>query len=264
MIEFLQGSLHYIFSGALVGLLVGLTGVGGGSLMTPILTLIFGVAPTTAVGTDLAFAALTKGFGTAAHRLHGNVKWDIVGLLCAGSITTATASILMLKQLGPISKDWVHLITFSIGISVLLTALSLTVRTRILEWVKKNPKKMPHGVGLKIATVLIGGAIGVLVTISSIGAGAIGATLILMLYPHLKTAEVAGTDIAYAVPLTALAGVGHWWLGNVDFSLLFGLLIGSVPAIWLGAKLSSTLPEKFTRTALAITLLLVGIKLVTA
>jgi uncharacterized membrane protein YfcA len=102
------------------------------------------------------------------------------------------------------------------------------------------------------------------VTISSIGAGAIGATLILILYPHLKTAEVAGTDIAYAVPLTALAGLGHWWLGNVDFSLLFGLLLGSVPAIWLGAKLSSTLPDKFTRTALAITLLLVGIKLVTA
>ena len=264
MLELLQGSLHYIFSGALVGLLVGLTGVGGGSLMTPILTLIFGVAPTTAVGTDLAFAALTKGFGTAAHRLHGNVKWDIVGLLCSGSLTTAIASILILKQLGPISKDWSHFITFSIGISVLLTALSLTVRARILEWVKKNPKKMPHGVGLKITTVFIGGAIGILVTISSIGAGAIGATLILMLYPHLKTAEVAGTDIAYAVPLTALAGIGHWWLGNIDFGLLFGLLIGSVPAIWLGARLSSTLPEKFTRTALAITLLLVGIKLVTA
>ena len=256
--------MHYIFSGALVGLLVGITGVGGGSLMTPILTLIFGVAPTTAVGTDLAFAALTKGIGTIAHRLHGNVKWDIVGLLCVGSLTTATASILVLKQMGPISKDWVHFITFSIGVSVLLTALSLTVRGRILEWVKKNPKKMPHGVGLKITTVLIGGVIGILVTISSIGAGAIGATLILILYPHLKTAEVAGTDIAYAVPLTALAGLGHWWLGNVDFSLLFGLLLGSVPAIWLGAKLSSTLPDKFTRTALAITLLLVGIKLVTA
>lgn len=264
MIEALQGSLHYIFSGALVGLLVGLTGVGGGSLMTPILTLIFGVVPTTAVGTDLAFAAVTKGIGTAAHRLHGNVKWNIVGLLCAGSLTTATASILMLKHIGPVSKEWVHLITFSIGVSVLLTALSLTVRAKILDWVKKNPKKMPHGRGLKLATILVGGAIGVLVTISSIGAGAIGATLILMLYPHLKTAEVAGTDIAYAVPLTALAGLGHWWLGNVDFSLLFGLLIGSVPAIWLGAKLSSTLPEKFTRTALAITLLLVGIKLVLA
>ena len=264
MLEALQGSLHYIFSGALVGLLVGLTGVGGGSLMTPILTLIFGVAPTTAVGTDLAFAAITKGIGTAAHRLHGNVKWHIVGLLCAGSLTTATLSILVLKQLGPISKDWVHLITFSIGVSVLLTALSLTVRARILQWVIDNPKKMPHGTHLKIVTVLIGALIGVLVTISSIGAGAIGATLILMLYPHLKTAEVAGTDIAYAVPLTALAGAGHWWLGNVDFVLLFGLLVGSVPAIWLGAKLSSTLPDKFTRLALAITLLLVGVKLVLA
>ena len=264
MVDFLQGSLQFIFSGALVGLLVGLTGVGGGSLMTPILTLLFGVVPTTAVGTDLAFAAITKGIGTVAHRLHGNVKWNIVALLCAGSLTTATISILFLKQAGPLSKDWIHLITFSIGISVLLTALSLTVRTRILQWVKNNPKRMPHGTTLKVATVIIGGIIGVLVTVSSIGAGAIGATLILMLYPHLKPAEVAGTDIAYAVPLTALAGAGHWWLGNVDFALLFGLLIGSVPAIWLGARLATTLPEKFTRTALALTLLLVGIKLVFA
>lgn len=264
MLELLQGSLHFIFSGALVGLLVGLTGVGGGSLMTPILTLIFGVAPTTAVGTDLAFAAITKGIGTAAHRLHGNVKWNIVGLLCAGSLTTATLSILFLKQVGPLSQDWTHFISFSIGVSVLLTALSLTVRAKILHWIKTNPHLMLHGTPLKVATILIGGVIGILVTISSIGAGAIGATLILLLYPHLRTAEVAGTDIAYAVPLTALAGLGHWWLGNVDFSLLFGLLVGSVPAIWLGAKLSSTLPEKFTRSALAITLLLVGVKLVSA
>lgn len=264
MLEFFRESAHFILSGALVGMLVGLTGVGGGSLMTPILTLIFGVAPTTAVGTDLAFAAITKGIGTAAHRLHGNVKWHIVGLLCVGSLTTATLSILFLKQAGPLSKDWTHFITFSIGVSVLLTALSLTVRTKILQWVKDNPHRMLQGTPLKVATILIGGVIGVLVTISSIGAGAIGATLILLLYPHLKTAEVAGTDIAYAVPLTALAGLGHWWLGNVNFSLLFGLLVGSIPAIWLGAKLSSTLPEKYTRTALAITLLLVGIKLVSA
>ena len=264
MLDFFWESAHFILSGALVGMLVGLTGVGGGSLMTPILTLIFGVAPTTAVGTDLAFAAITKGIGTAAHRLHGNVKWHIVGLLCAGSLTTATLSILFLKQAGPLSKDWTHFITFSIGVSVLLTALSLTMRAKILQWVKDNPHRILQGPSLKVATILIGGVIGVLVTISSIGAGAIGATLILLLYPHLKTAEVAGTDIAYAVPLTALAGVGHWWLGNVDFSLLFGLLVGSLPAIWLGAKLSSTLPEKFTRSALAITLLLVGIKLVSA
>ena len=264
MLQFLLDSSQFIISGALVGLLVGMTGVGGGSLMTPLLTIIFGVAPTTAVGTDLAFAAITKGFGTVAHRLHGNVRWDVVKLLCIGSLTTAVASILVLKYVGPVSKDFNHLISFSIGISVLLTAASLLFRAKILSWVQANPSYLPTGKSLKIATIFVGAVIGILVTISSIGAGAIGATLILLLYPHLKSAEGAGTDIAYAVPLTALAGLGHWWLGNVHFDLLFGLLIGSVPAIWLGAKLSSTLPEKAVRTTLAGTLFLVGIKLVSS
>ena len=264
MLQFFQESSQFIISGALVGLLVGMTGVGGGSLMTPLLTILFGVAPTTAVGTDLAFAAITKGFGTAAHRLHGNVRWDIVRLLCIGSLTTAIISILALKYIGPVSKDFNHLISFSIGVSVLLTAASLLFRAKILKWVQANPKYLPTGNALQISTISVGAVIGVLVTVSSIGAGAIGATLILLLYPHLKASEVAGTDIAYAVPLTALAGLGHWWLGNVHFDLLFGLLLGSVPAIWLGAKLSSTLSEKATRTTLAGTLFLVGIKLVTS
>lgn len=262
MLQFFLESSHFIVSGALVGLLVGMTGVGGGSLMTPLLTIIFGVAPTTAVGTDLAFAAITKGFGTAAHRLHGNVRWDIVRLLCIGSITTAAISILVLKFVGPVSKNLNHFITFSIGISVLLTATSLLFRAKLLKWVLENPNFLPSGSNLKIATVIVGAVIGVLVTVSSIGAGAIGATLILLLNPHLKPAQVAGTDIAYAVPLTALAGIGHWWLGNVHFDLLLGLLIGSVPAIWLGAKLSSILSERITRATLATTLFLVGIKLV--
>jgi uncharacterized membrane protein YfcA len=146
----------------------------------------------------------------------------------------------------------------------LLTAASLLFRAKILKWVQANPNFLPSGRNLQVTTVIVGAVIGILVTVSSIGAGAIGATLILMLYPHLKPAEVAGTDIAYAVPLTALAGVGHWWLGNVHFDLLFGLLLGSVPAIWLGAKLSSTLSEKATRTTLAATLFLVGIKLVSS
>jgi len=248
MWQFFLDSSHFIISGALVGLLVGMTGVGGGSLMTPLLTIIFGVAPTTAVGTDLAFAAITKGFGTAAHRLHGNVRWDIVRLLW--------------KFVGPVSKNFNHFISLSIGISVLLTAVSLLFRAKLLKWVQDNPKLLPTGSRLKLATIMVGAAIGVLVTISSIGAGAIGATLILLLYPQLKPAQVAGTDIAYAVPLTALAGIGHWWLGNVHFDLLFGLLIGSVPAIWLGAKLSSVLSERVTRATLATTLFLVGIKLV--
>ena len=264
MFNFLLDSSHFIISGALVGLLVGMTGVGGGSLMTPLLTLIFGVAPATAVGTDLAFAAITKGFGTAAHRLHGNVRWDIVRLLCIGSISTAILSILVLKYVGPVSKDWNHLISISIGISVLLTAASLLFRAKILKWVQENPSYLPTGAALNTATIIVGAVIGILVTVSSIGAGAIGATLILLLYPHLKASEVAGTDIAYAVPLTSLAGLGHWWLGNVHFDLLFGLLLGSIPAIWLGAKLSSVLSERATRTTLAGTLFLVGIKLVSS
>ncbi len=141
---------------------------------------------------------------------------------------------------------------------------SLLFRAKILKWIQANPKYLPTGKALQISTISVGAVIGILVTVSSIGAGAIGATLILLLYPHLKASEVAGTDIAYAVPLTALAGLGHWWLGNVHFDLLFGLLLGSVPAIWLGAKLSSTLSEKATRTTLAGTLFLVGIKLVTS
>lgn len=264
MLQLFQDSFQFVVSGALVGLLVGMTGVGGGSLMTPLLTIIFGVAPTTAVGTDLAFAAITKGFGTAAHRLHGNVRWDIVKLLCIGSITTAIITILSLKIVGPVSKEFNHFISVSIGISVLLTAISLLFRAKILKWVQENPSFLPSGPHLKMATIAVGAAIGVLVTVSSIGAGAIGATLILVLYPHLKPAEVAGTDIAYAVPLTALAGLGHWWLGNVHFDLLFGLLLGSVPAIWVGAKLSSSLSERATRNTLAVTLFLVGIKLVSS
>lgn len=262
MENFILSALPYALSGALVGLLVGLTGVGGGSLMTPLLTLIFGIPPSVAVGTDLAFASITKGVGTLAHRMHGHVRWDIVSKLCMGSLTTAALSIYFLKQVGPLDDSWLHVIRVSIGFSVFLTAISLIFRKQLVQWMAENPQYQLQGKKLTYATIAVGALLGILVTISSIGAGAIGATFILMLYPVLKPAEVAGTDIAYAVPLTALAGLGHWWLGNVHFDLLFGLLLGSLPAIWLGARLAKTLPEKYTRVALAVTLTLVGIKLI--
>jgi uncharacterized membrane protein YfcA len=252
----------YIFAGALVGLLVGLTGVGGGSLMTPLLTLLFGVVPSVAVGTDLAFACLTKSVGTLAHRIHDNVRWSIVKLLCLGSLPAAIITIVFLKFNGTPSADWQHFIKLSIGVSVLLTAISLVFRPKLRIWLEKNPRFQLTGLACQIATVLSGVLIGVLVTVSSIGAGAIGATLIVFLYPNLKPAEVAGTDIAYAVPLTAIAAVGHFWLGTVNFLLLFSLLIGSLPAIWVGAKLTKSLPEKVSRTILAGVLTLVGFKLV--
>lgn len=262
MHDILISLFPFALSGALVGLLVGLTGVGGGSLMTPLLTIIFGVPPGIAVGTDLAFAALTKGVGTVAHREHGHVRWDIVAYLALGSLPAAILTILLIKQFGELDASWQHLIKLSIGISVFLTALSLLFRKALLAWVERHPQAQLHGISQRLATVVVGAVIGVLVTISSIGAGAIGATLILLLYPTLRAPEVAGTDIAYAVPLTALAGLGHWWLGNVHFDLLAGLLLGSVPAIWLGARLSKALPEKYVRGTLATTLTLVGVKLV--
>lgn len=255
-------SLALTVSGLLVGVLVGLTGVGGGSLMTPMLTLLFGFSPATAVGTDLVFAAVTKGFGTIAHRAHGHVKWQVVRRLCIGSLPAAVIAILVLKSQGELNAQWLHAIRVSIGVSVILTVLSLLFRKQLLDWLARNPRFQLEGQRQAIATVIVGAVIGVLVTISSIGAGAVGATLILLLYPRLKPAEVAGTDIAYAVPLTALAGLGHVWLGTVDWNLLMALLVGSIPGIWLGAQLSRALPERLVRGALAATLTLVAIKLV--
>ncbi|MGY8526029.1 sulfite exporter TauE/SafE family protein [Paracidovorax citrulli] len=255
-------SLAFTVSGLLVGVLVGLTGVGGGSLMTPLLTLLFGFSPATAVGTDLAFAAITKSFGTIAHRAHGHVQWQVVRRLCVGSLPTALITILVLKSAGELDDRWLHAIRVSIGVSVILTVLSLLFRRQLLEWLSRNPRFQLEGRRQAVATVIVGAVIGVLVTVSSIGAGAVGATLILLLYPNMKPAQVAGTDIAYAVPLTALAGLGHVWLGTVDWNLLLALLIGSIPGIWIGTQLSRALPERLVRGALATTLTLVAIKLV--
>ncbi|GAB3626305.1 membrane protein [Pandoraea terrae] len=249
-------------SGFGVGLLVGMTGVGGGSLMTPLLTLLLGYTAPVAVGTDLAFAAITKSFGTAAHRSHGHVKWAIVKRLTFGALPAALVTILALKRLGGIEAGALHAIKLTIAVSVLLTVLSLLFRARLLSALRAHPAWQLHGRHQAAATVFVGAVIGVLVTVSSIGAGAVGATLILLLYPELEPAEVAGTDIAYAVPLTAMAALGHIWLNTVHWTLLGSLLIGSLPGIWLGAKLTRHLPERIVRGALAATLTLAAVKLV--
>lgn len=248
-------------SGFGVGLLVGMTGVGGGTLMTPLLTLLFGYAPNVAVGTDLAFAAATKSVGTAAHGVHGQVRWDIVQRLCWGSLPAAVAMIALLHWLGPATPAIIKTTKLTIGVSVLLTVVAIVLRQRLLAALQRFDHYPLQGRSLAVATVAFGALIGALVTMSSIGAGAIGATVIFLLYPQLKSQQVAGTDIAYALPLTTVAGLGHLWLGNLDWQLLVGLLIGSVPGIWLGARLSKALPEKVVRGALAATLTLVAIKM---
>ena len=252
----------YIISGFAVGILVGMTGVGGGSLMTPLLTLLFNVPPSVAVGTDLAFASITKTAGTFTHRLRGTVRWDIVKLLCYGALPAAVLTTLALKQFGTVDKDIGQIIRYSIAGSVMLTVVALLFKSRMLNWLNAHPERQLHGRGLDAATVISGFVLGVLVTVSSIGAGAIGATLLVMLYPRLSSAEVAGTDIAYAVPLTAIAAFGHWWLGSINWGLLLMLLVGSVPGITLGSWFARSVPEKFLRILLAMTLTGVAAKLI--
>jgi uncharacterized membrane protein YfcA len=255
-------SLSYVFSGFAVGALVGLTGVGGGSLMTPLLTLLFGVSPTVAVGTDLAFASATKVTGTLVHRMNGNVRWNIVLLLCLGALPAALAATLALKQFGALDQEIAHVIRYSIAGSVLLTVVALLFRSRMLAWINARPEKQLQGTPLALTTVAVGALLGTLVTVSSIGAGAIGATILVLLYPRLSPAEIAGTDIAYAVPLTALAAAGHWWLGSINWELLVTLLLGSVPGITIGSLAARAVPEKILRGLLAMTLTGVAAKLV--
>jgi uncharacterized membrane protein YfcA len=254
--------MTYITAGFAVGLLVGMTGVGGGSLMTPLLTLLFGVSPTVAVGTDLAFASVTKGAGTITHRFNGTVNWTIVRRLCMGALPAALVATLVLSRFGALDARIGQVIRYSIAGSVMLTVVALLFRRRMITWINARPERQLQGRALTTATIIAGVVLGTLVTVSSIGAGAIGATLLVMLYPKLTPAEVAGTDIAYAVPLTAIAAVGHWWLGSIDWMLLLTLLVGSVPGITLGSMLARKVPERFLRALLALTLTGVAAKLI--
>ncbi|WP_029363981.1 sulfite exporter TauE/SafE family protein [Herbaspirillum lusitanum] len=255
-------TVSYVVSGFAVGVLVGLTGVGGGSLMTPLLTLLFGIHPSVAVGTDLAFASATKTAGTFAHRFKGTVRWDIVRRLCYGALPAAIVTTLLLKHFGAVSDGISLVIRYSIAISVFLTVIALLFKSKLQDWLNAHPERQLQGLKLARATILAGAVLGALVTISSIGAGAVGATLLVLLYPRLSPAEVAGTDIAYAVPLTAIAAFGHWWLGSIDWSLLGALLLGSVPGITIGSLAARAVPEKFLRGLLAITLTSVALKLI--
>lgn len=261
----------YIFSGFAVGILVGLTGVGGGSLMTPLLVFLFGFKPAVAVGTDLLFAAITKTGGVWVHHdTHGSVDWKIVVWLSIGSLPLAVATIFVLKHLMSIGKETTGLITFTLGIALVLTACALLIRSVLLHKSAqlKTSDSPQNSMGrfqprLQVpVTILTGAVLGVLVTLSSVGAGALGTVALLFLYPRMSTLRVVGTDLAHAIPLTAVAGLGHLSLGHVDFALLGSLLIGSLPGIWIGSHLSAKVPEKVLRPVLATVLLLIGLKFV--
>jgi uncharacterized membrane protein YfcA len=251
----------YAVSGLAVGLLVGFTGVGGGSLMTPLLVLLFGIHPATAVGTDLLYAGLTKISGSLVHNFNGAVDWKITRRLASGSAPAAILTLLALSYFGRDSKTTSEVITTVLGVALLVTAVSLIFRKWLLEKVAATVDRLTER---RIAglTVVLGVVLGVLVSISSVGAGAIGVTVLLMLYPKLPTVRIVGSDIAHAVPLTLIAGAGHWWIGSVDWALLFSLLIGSIPGIAIGSHFASRVPDKVLRPLLAGTLALVGGRLV--
>jgi uncharacterized protein len=245
-------------SGFAVGAIVGLTGVGGGSLMTPLLVLMFGIHPATAVGTDLLHAAITKAGGTYVHAKHGRVEWRITFLLAAGSLPAAVLTLFGLHHFTH-EIGGSKIITTTLGVALLLTAAALALRTYLLRLSKAQS---PHAGRHPAYTILTGAVLGVLVSVSSVGAGALGITALFFLYPQLKASRIVGSDLAHAVPLTLVAGLGHWLFGSVDMTLLLSLLVGSLPGIYLGSHFAGRVPETMLRFLLAGILLLVGSKLI--
>lgn len=231
--------------------------------MTPILVLAFGVAPQTAVGTDLLFASITKFFGAAVHQRHGTVDWQVVRRLAAGSVPAAAATALMLGWLesGPIREG---LIVKALGAALTATALGLMFKIRLHSLGKRRRSETPAAfkAAQPALTLFAGILLGVLVTLTSVGAGALGTVMLVYLYPYrLTAAKLVGTDLVHAIPLALTAGAGHLLLGNVDFALLASLLAGSIPGILLGSTLSTRIPERLVRSAIALVLLLVGARL---
>ncbi len=250
----------YSISGFGVGVLIGLTGVGGGSLMTPILVLAFRFHPVAAVGTDLLFACLTKSAGIVVHGAGGRIDWRIVTRLAMGSVPAAVLTILGMRVAGLTGEGGAAVISFMLGTALMLTALTLIFRDQILRFAAEH---MPEPEPSQTArlTVLVGFMLGVLVSLSSVGAGALGVTALILLYPRLPMGRIVGSDLAHAIPLTLVAGVGHWFLGSIEWPLLGSLLVGSVPGVTLGSYVSGLVPERVLRFVLAATLLLVGGKL---
>jgi len=250
----------YVASGFGVGLLVGMTGVGGGSLMTPLLILLFGIHPSTAVGTDLLYAAATKTGGGIVHGWSRSIHWPAVLRLACGSIPAAMLTLLVMWQLGLSAASQRSLVNLVLCFALLLTATALIFRKSIMERYRRRLETIDERT-TTIATVIVGVALGVLVSISSVGAGAVGVTALLLLYPRLPMAKIVGSDIVHAVPLTLVAGAGHWALGSVDWHLMGVLLLGSLPGIIIGSWSAGRVPETVLRVALAAVLIVVAGKI---
>ena len=251
----------YALAGALTGFVVGLTGVGGGALMTPILLIFFGVSPTTAIATDLWFAAITKLVGARVHHTNGNVDWQVARRLWLGSLPVALLIVVMVSLGAQVAKvDW---LTKAIGIVVLITAIGLLVAPKLVAYARGRRIGQPEQfkAAQPALTVMSGGVLGLCVALTSVGAGALGSVMLLYIYPLRMTPHrLVATDIVHAIPLAVVAGLGYLFAGMVDWWMLASLLVGSVPTVLLGSLLAGRIPGRAVQLALALVLLAAGVK----
>jgi hypothetical protein len=250
----------YSLSGFAVGALVGMTGVGGGSLMTPLLILLFGIHPATAVGTDLLYAAATKTGGSLVHGLARSIDWRVVRRLATGSIPATVATLAVFSHFNLNGDAAGGLITLVLSVALFMTAFVLIFGAPIIAAYRARVTELDVQ-RTAITTVLTGVVLGVLVSISSVGAGAFGVVVLVLLYPQLPMAKIVGSDIAHAVPLTLVAGIGHWMMGLVDWHIMASLLAGSLPGIFIGSYFAVRIPERALRLVLATTLLVVATRI---
>lgn len=247
----------YSLSGFAVGALVGMTGVGGGSLMTPLLILLFGVHPATAVGTDLLYAAATKSVGSLVHGFARSIDWRVVRRLATGSVPATIVTLGALSHFNLSGDAARNLITLVLSVALFATAIVLVFGDPIVAAYRARVAELdPQRTATN--TVLVGVLLGLLVSISSVGAGAIGVIALIMLYPNLPMAKIVGSDIVHAVPLTLIAGTGHWMMGSVDWHIISSLLAGSLPGIFVGSYFAIRVPERALRLVLATTLFVVA------
>ena len=251
----------YALAGALTGFVVGLTGVGGGALMTPILLIFFGVSSTTAIATDLWFAAITKLVGARVHYTNGNVDWQVAKRLWLGSLPTALLVVVLVSLGAQVAK--VDLLTKAVGIVVLITAVGLLIAPKLVAYARgRRISRLEHFKAIQSGvTVISGAALGLCVALTSVGAGALGSVILLYLYPFRMTPHrIVATDVVHAIPLAVIAGLGYLFAGMVDGWMLASLLMGSIPAVVLGSMLSGKISGRWLQIALALVLLAAGVK----
>ncbi|MEB3766311.1 sulfite exporter TauE/SafE family protein [Acinetobacter sp. MD2] len=262
-------AIQFILAGVLVGFCVGITGVGGGSLMTPILIGLFKIEPHIAIGTDLLYASISKFCGSMVHAKKLNIVWPLVFWLSVGSIPASFGTHWVLENYLSQSNEYKKVLTIVLGFMLTLTGISIVFRAQIEKFFSRfrssqqiESEQISFTTNRVLYIIIMGIVLGVFVTLSSVGAGAFGVMALILLFPNLPMIRIIGSDVAHAVLLTFVAGMAHMSSGNVDFQLLTYLLIGSIPSIIIGTLISSKMPERIIRKVLGITLFLLGINFI--